>query len=140
MTRHLVEIVKELDKTRPVTNGYNDPNGGRASGASMALDVMGVNYFFYEQAKWDQDERYKNMPTIGTETSSCLSTRGVYFQGDTIRKDFQITSYDVRVGVVIRIPSLPPITVIRIYWANTFGQVLIIWASRLRLIQTIPTC
>ena len=95
MTRHLVEIVKELDKTRPVTNGYNDPNGGRASGASMALDVMGVNYFFYEQAKWDQDERYKNMPTIGTETSSCLSTRGVYFQGDTIRKDFQITSYDV---------------------------------------------
>ena len=48
-----------------------------------------------EQAKWDQDERYKNMPTIGTETSSCLSTRGVYFQGDTIRKDFQITSYDV---------------------------------------------
>ena len=39
MTRHLVEIVKELDKTRPVTNGYNDPNGGRASGASMALDV-----------------------------------------------------------------------------------------------------
>ena len=61
----------------------------------MALDVMGVNYFFYEQAKWDQDERYKNMPTIGTETSSCLSTRGVYFQGDTIRKDFQITSYDV---------------------------------------------
>ena len=95
MTRHLVEIVKELDKTRPVTNGYNDPNGGRASGASMALDVMGVNYFFYEQAKWDQDERYKNMPTIGTETSSCLSTRGAYFQGDTIRKDFQITSYDV---------------------------------------------
>ena len=35
------------------------------------------------------------MPTIGTETSSCLSTRGVYFLGDTIRKDFQITSYDV---------------------------------------------
>ena len=95
MTRHLVEIVKELDQTRPVTNGYNDPNGGRASGASMALDVMGVNYFFYEQAKWDQDERYKDMPTIGTETSSCLSTRGVYFLGDTIRKDFQITSYDV---------------------------------------------
>lgn len=94
MTRHLVDIVKALDKTRPVTNGYNDPNGGRASGASKALDIMGVNYFFQEQAKWDQDEYYKNMPTIGTETSSCLSTRGVYFLGDTIRKNFQITSYD----------------------------------------------
>lgn len=95
MTKHLVDIVKRLDKTRPVTNGYNDPNGGRASGAAMALDVMGVNYFFHEQAKWDADERYKNMPTIGTETSSCLSTRGAYFLGDTIRKDFQITSYDL---------------------------------------------
>lgn len=94
MTKHLVDIVKSLDKTRPVTNGYNDPNGGRASGASMALDVMGVNYFFYEQARWDADERYKNKPTIGTETSSCLSTRGVYFMGDTLRKDYQITSYD----------------------------------------------
>lgn len=95
MTKHLVDIVKKLDKTRPVTNGYNAPNGGRASGASKALDVMGVNYFFYEQAKWDADAYYKNMPTIGTETSSCLSTRGVYFLGDTIRKDYQITSYDV---------------------------------------------
>lgn len=95
MTRHLVEIVKQLDTTRPVTNGYNDPNGGRASGASMALDIMGVNYFFQQQGKWDQDERYKNIPTIGTETSSCLSSRGVYFGGDTLRKDFQISSYDL---------------------------------------------
>lgn len=95
MTKHLVEIVKSIDKTRPVTNGYNDPNGGRASGACVALDMMGVNYFFHEQCKWDKDERYKDMPTIGTETSSCLSSRGVYFMGDTIRKNFQITSYDV---------------------------------------------
>lgn len=94
MTKHLVDIVKKLDPTRPVTNGYNDPNGGRASGACMALDIMGVNYFFYEQAKWDADEHYKNKPTIGTETSSCLSSRGVYFFGDTLRKNFHITSYD----------------------------------------------
>lgn len=94
MTKHLVDIVKALDKTRPVTNGYNNPNGGRASGASLALDMMGVNYFFGQQAKWDQDERYKNMPTIGTETSSCLSSRGVYFPDNTLRKNFQISSYD----------------------------------------------
>lgn len=95
MTQHLVDIVKQLDSTRPVTNGYNDPNGGRASGACQALDIMGVNYFFGEQAKWDKDERYKDKPTIGTETSSCISSRGVYFGGDTLRKDFQITSYDL---------------------------------------------
>lgn len=94
MTRHLVEIVKKLDTTRAVTNGYNNPNGGRASGACMALDIMGVNYFFNQQAKWDADPRYKDKPTIGTETSSSLSTRGIYFFDGVKRKDFQITSYD----------------------------------------------
>ena len=95
MTKHLVDIVKSMDKTRPVTNGYNDPDGGRESGASTALDIMGVNYFFQQQAKWDADERYKNKPTVGTETSSCVSTRGVYYFDGGIRKDFQISSYDV---------------------------------------------
>ena len=95
MTKHLVDIVKSMDKTRPVTNGYNDPDGGRESGASTALDIMGVNYFFQQQAKWDADERYKNKPTVGTETSSCVSTRGVYYFDGEIRKDFQISSYDV---------------------------------------------
>lgn len=94
MTRHLVEIVKEMDTTRPVTNGYNDPNGGRSSGACVALDIMGVNYFFSQQAKWDADPRYKDKPTIGTETSSCVSSRGVYFFDGVKRQDFQITSYD----------------------------------------------
>lgn len=95
ITKHLVDIVKRLDKTRPVTNGYNDPDGGRASGACLELDIMGVNYFFEEQNKWDKDKRYKDKPTIGTETSSCVSSRGIYFLGDTLRKNFQITSYDL---------------------------------------------
>lgn len=95
MTRHLAGIVRELDDTRPVTAGYNNPNGGRDSNAARELDLMGVNYFFGQQARWDEDERYKDMPTVGTETSSCVSTRGVYFMGDTLRKDFQISSYDL---------------------------------------------
>lgn len=95
MTRHLAGIVRELDDTRPVTAGYNNPDGGRDSNAACELDLMGVNYFFGQQARWDEDERYKDMPTVGTETSSCVSTRGVYFMGDTLRKDFQISSYDL---------------------------------------------
>lgn len=95
MTRHLAGIVRELDDTRPVTAGYNNPDGGRDSNAARELDLMGVNYFFGQQARWDEDERYKDMPTVGTETSSCVSTRGVYFMGDTLRKDFQISSYDL---------------------------------------------
>lgn len=93
MTKHLADIMRKADPTRPVSNGYNDPDGGRASGAVAALDIMGVNYFFGQQAKWDADERYADMPTLGSETSSCVSSRGEYFFG-TDYQDWQITSYD----------------------------------------------
>ncbi|BEG99249.1 beta-galactosidase [Bacteroides sedimenti] len=93
MTKHLADIVRGEDPTRPVSNGYNDPDGGRESGAVVALDIMGVNYFFNQQPKWDIDPRYANKPTIGSETSSCVSSRGEYFF-DTEYKNWQITSYD----------------------------------------------
>lgn len=95
MTRHLAEIVRRTDPTRPISNGYNDPNGGRESNAALALDIMGVNYFFGQQPKWDADPRYKDMPTMGTETSSCVSTRGCYFPDGERRKNFQINAYDM---------------------------------------------
>lgn len=93
MTKHLADIVRREDPTRPVSNGYNDPDGGREVGAVQGLDLMGVNYFFYRQPEWDADPRYANMPTIGSETSSCVSSRGEYFFG-TEYKNWQITSYD----------------------------------------------
>lgn len=94
MTKELTDIIRREDSTRPVSEGLNDPDGGRKSGAVHALGVMGVNYFFEQQAKWDADPRYANMPTIGSETSSCVSSRGEYFFG-TNRKDWQISSYDL---------------------------------------------
>jgi beta-galactosidase len=93
MTKHLADIVRAEDPTRPVSNGYNDPDGGREVGAVVALDIMGVNYFFGQQPRWDADPRYANKPTIGSETSSCVSSRGEYFFG-TEYKNWQITSYD----------------------------------------------
>lgn len=94
LTKELADIVHREDPTRPVSNAYNDPDGGRGSGAVMALDVMGVNYFFSQQSKWDHDERYKNKPTMGSETSSCVSSRGEYFFG-TNYNNYQVSSYDV---------------------------------------------
>ncbi|WP_300600032.1 beta-galactosidase GalB [Niabella sp.] len=94
MTKTLADIMRREDPTRPVSNGYNDPDGGRASGAVQGLDLMGVNYFFGQQAKWDADPRYANMPTMGSETSSCVSSRGEYFFG-TNRRNWQISSYDL---------------------------------------------
>jgi len=93
MTRHLADIVRAEDPTRPVSCGYNDPDGGREVGAALALDLMGVNYFFGEQAKWDADPRYANQPAIGSETSSCVSSRGEYFFGAD-NQNQQVSSYD----------------------------------------------
>ncbi len=94
LTAHLAGIVRSLDTTRPVTEGYNDPDGGRDAGAAQALDIMGVNYFFGQQGRWDADPRYAAMPTHGSETSSCLSTRGFYLPDGEAHRDFQISSYD----------------------------------------------
>ena len=93
MTKHLAGIVRSEDPTRPVSNGYNDPDGSREVGAPVSLDIMGVNYFFNSQPKWDADPRYSNKPTLGSETSSCVTSRGEYFFG-TDYKNWQISSYD----------------------------------------------
>jgi beta-galactosidase len=96
MTQMLADIVHKEDPTRPVSNGYNDPNGGRESGAAMAMDIMGVNYNFGKQAQWDVDPRYADKPTIGSETSSCVSSRGEYFFGKNANyQNWQVTSYDL---------------------------------------------
>jgi len=93
MTKHLADIVRREDPTRPVSNGYNDPDNSRAVGAVEGIDIMGVNYFFGQQAKWDADPRYANKPTIGSETSSCVTSRGEYYF-DKEYQNWQISSYD----------------------------------------------
>lgn len=94
MTRHLANIVRGEDPTRPVSNGYNDPDNSRNVGSPLSLDILGVNYFFGQQAKWDADPRYINQPAIGSETSSCVSSRGEYYF-DKDYQNWQISSYDL---------------------------------------------
>ncbi len=93
MTAHLAGIVHSEDPTRPVSNGYNNSDGSREVGSAAAMDIMGVNYYFGHQAKWDADPRYADKPTIGSETSSCVTSRGVYYF-DKEYQDYQISSYD----------------------------------------------
>lgn len=95
LTKELADIMRREDPTRPISNGYNDPDGGRSSGAVVALDIMGVNYFFDQQPKWDVDPRYEKKPTLGSETASTVSSRGEYFFDDKYNKTtWQISSYD----------------------------------------------
>ena len=63
--------VKALDSTRPTTMGNNVPGGNLA--ALMAIvDVVGINYNGNNQTY--QTDR----PIYGSETTSALSSRGVY--------------------------------------------------------------
>lgn len=98
LTKHLADIAHREDPTRPVTEGFNDPTGGYESGAAAAVDVMGLNYYFEQEAVWKKDPRYINQPSIGTETVSAVSSRGVYlfdFERDD-RQNWQVSSYDYR--------------------------------------------
>jgi beta-galactosidase len=97
LAKQLAAIAHEEDIARPVnmalhiveasTNGFQD-----------AVDVFGYNYtpFGYAQFRIDNPQ----IPLIGSETSSCASTRGEYFfpvneeDKRTGRVDFQATSYD----------------------------------------------
>lgn len=76
LTRHLVDITKSVDPTRPVTaacNGTDDKNPLFQSGA---LDLIGFNYHDAEFA--DITKRYPTTPFIVTESVSSLQTRGYY--------------------------------------------------------------
>lgn len=98
MTKHLADIVKKIDTTRPTTEGFNDPTGGYKSGAAEGIDVMGLNYYFEQEEEWHKDPRYANKPSVGTETVSAVSSRGFYMF-DNERDDrstWQVSSYDSR--------------------------------------------
>ena len=63
--------VKALDATRPTTMGNNAP-GGNLSALMAIVDVVGINYNSNNQTY--QTDR----PIYGSETTSALSSRGVY--------------------------------------------------------------
>lgn len=76
LTKKLADFVRNLDPTRPVTAGNNEPSPGNHLFRSGALDLIGYNY---------HDEWFKDIPTnfpgkpfIITESVSALQTRGHY--------------------------------------------------------------
>lgn len=85
----MVEKCHELDPTRVVSAAVNGTN---ETGVSLALDVIGFNY----NLKYPDDYHKKNpkKALYGSETSSAISTRGVY-SSDPLRNT--VNAYD---GVV----------------------------------------
>lgn len=76
LTAKLADIVKQLDPTRPVTAGMNEPNPGNHLIKSGALDIIGLNY--HDEWYDDAEKNYPGKPLLGSETVSALMTRGYY--------------------------------------------------------------
>ena len=76
LTKKLVDFVKELDATRPVTAGCNEPNSRNHLFRSGALDVIGYNY--HNKDIPNVPANFPDKPFIITESNSALMTRGYY--------------------------------------------------------------
>lgn len=76
LTKKLVDMVRELDATRPVTAGCNEPNPNNHLFRSGALDIIGFNY--HDDWFAGVPENFPGKPFIVTESVSGLMTRGYY--------------------------------------------------------------
>ncbi len=93
----LSDAVHAVDPTRPTTAGCDQYANSFSTRFAFAVDVLGLNYkpHFYGEVK----EKYPNMLLYGSETESCISTRGVYHLpavidiGDCKNDDLTVSDY-----------------------------------------------
>jgi beta-galactosidase len=93
----LARIVRSEDPTRLVTAGCNDLRAGY-NGFQKEVEAFGYNYKPGEYGKFR--EANPTLPLFGSETASCVSSRGEYFFPVSDNKgqgkaDFQMSSYDL---------------------------------------------
>ncbi len=76
-TRELVNIVKNIDPTRPVTAGLSEWNPEKNfMYKAGALDVVGLNY--HHEVYEDFQKHYPGQIFLGSENMSAFATRGHY--------------------------------------------------------------
>ncbi len=83
----LNQFARALDPTRPTTTAMNDGWGGAFS---LAHDVQGCNYRIEGYDKYHAE--HPEHPLVGSETSSAVSTRGIY-ANDPVQG--YLSAYDV---------------------------------------------
>ena len=97
----LTAIAHREDPTRPTTAG-NDNVWAASTGYANTMDVYGFNYKPHAYAKFRDD--HPDQPFLGSETASCISTRGYYLFPVAQEKGkgwndgaapFQVSSYDL---------------------------------------------
>lgn len=76
LTQKLSRMVRELDPTRPVTAGNNEPNPNNHLFKANTLDIIGFNY--HDADFRNVPQHFPGKPFIVTESTSALMTRGYY--------------------------------------------------------------
>jgi beta-galactosidase len=94
--KRLTGLFHQEDPTRPTTSAFNNWTGAIKNKLADEVDIPGFNYapMHYEQIM----KEHPNWVIYGSETASCVSSRGVYQL--PIRKydkdpSLQISSYDI---------------------------------------------
>ena len=96
IARRLTDICHEEDRTRPVTAGFNQSANAIKNQLADQVDIPGFNYKPNEYAQILKD--HPNWTIVGSETSSVVSSRGVYhlpIEKYEKHPSLQLTSYDV---------------------------------------------
>ena len=96
----LTDICHREDPTRPTTAGNDNP-GAAFTGYASTIDVYGFNYKPHSYEKFR--DTHPGQPVYGSETASCISTRGYYRfpveqekgKGWAMEAPFQVSSYDL---------------------------------------------
>ena len=76
LTRHMCDIVRRSDTSRPITAGCNETSAGNLLFRSGAIDIIGFNY--HEQHFDSVPSWFPGKPFIVSESVSSLHTRGHY--------------------------------------------------------------
>ncbi|MCR6659404.1 MAG: DUF4982 domain-containing protein [Asticcacaulis sp.] len=77
IARTMKRLCNDLDPTRLITAAMDN---GYGMGITEVIDVIGFNY--RDQLIDDFHAKHPNLPIIGTETASTVSTRGEYVKDD----------------------------------------------------------
>ena len=96
IAKRLADICHKEDPTRPVTAGFNNWTGAIKNKLADQVDVPGFNYkpTHYRQILED----HPKWVIVGSETASCVSSRGVYhlpIEKYEKHPSLQLTSYDI---------------------------------------------
>jgi len=108
MAMHLAAIVREEDRTRPTVAAFDHIESGY-NGFQVALDVVGYNYKPNDYLTFHRAN--PQIPIVGSETASTVSSRGEYFFPVSDDKsgggaNYQMSSYDLYAPMWANIPDV----------------------------------